>query len=57
MTTPAEHPSIVAEEQLHGSKDASALKGEKALLELLLDMVCHANLLDYYFISSPLHDS
>ena len=57
MTTPAEHPSIVAEEQLHGSKDASALKGEKALLELLLDMVCHANLLDYYFISPPLHDS
>ena len=57
MTTPAEHPSIVEEEQLHVSKDASALKGEKALLELLLDMVCHANLLDYYFISSPPHDS
>ena len=50
-------PSIVAEEQLHGSKDASTLKGEKALLELLLDMVCHANLLHYYFISSPPHDS
>ncbi|AQK61452.1 sigma-like factor6 [Zea mays] len=31
-------PSLVAEEQLHGSKDTLTLKGEKALLELLLGM-------------------
>ncbi|XP_066367158.1 RNA polymerase sigma factor sigF, chloroplastic-like isoform X1 [Miscanthus floridulus] len=31
-------PSLVAEEQLHGSKDPLTLKGEKALLELLLGM-------------------
>ncbi|KAK3148692.1 hypothetical protein QOZ80_3AG0207460 [Eleusine coracana subsp. coracana] len=31
-------PSLVAEEQVHGSKDTLTLKGEKALLELLLDM-------------------
>ncbi|CAL4920235.1 unnamed protein product [Urochloa decumbens] len=31
-------PSLVAEDQLHGSKDTLTLKGEKALLELLLDM-------------------
>ncbi|CAN6321873.1 unnamed protein product [Urochloa humidicola] len=31
-------PSLVAEDQLHGSKNALTLKGEKALLELLLDM-------------------
>jgi hypothetical protein len=35
-------PSLVAEDQLHGSKDTLTLKGEKALLELLLDMVCHS---------------
>ncbi|RCV39845.1 hypothetical protein SETIT_9G002700v2 [Setaria italica] len=31
-------PSLVAEDQLHGSKDTLTMKGEKALLELLLDM-------------------
>jgi len=38
-------PSLVAEEQLHGSKDTLTLKGEKALLELLLGMVCHHSIL------------
>jgi hypothetical protein len=32
-------PSLIAEEQVHGFKDTLTLKGEKALLELLLDMV------------------
>jgi hypothetical protein len=45
-------PSLVAEEQLHGSKDTLTMKGEKALLELLLGMVCHCftlYLLGYYY--------
>nr|CAB3497390.1 unnamed protein product [Digitaria exilis] len=38
MTVCHYSPSLVAESQLHGSKDTLTLKGEKALLELLLDM-------------------
>jgi hypothetical protein len=34
-------PSLMAEEQVRGSKDTLTLKGEKVLLELLLDMVCY----------------
>nr|CAB3492376.1 unnamed protein product [Digitaria exilis] len=38
MTVCHYSPSLVAEGQLHGYKDTLTLKGEKALLELLLDM-------------------
>lgn len=48
-------PSLVAEDQLHGSKDTLTLKGEKALLELLLDMVCRATLLHQYSTTSYRH--
>jgi hypothetical protein len=52
-------PSLVAEEQLHGSKDTLTLKGEKALLELLLGMVCVSHSprsLLYYLIFITISD-
>ncbi|XP_062213098.1 RNA polymerase sigma factor sigF, chloroplastic-like isoform X2 [Phragmites australis] len=50
-------PSLVAEEQLHGSKDTLTLKGEKALLELLLDMALDQHVHGTELISQETEDS
>ncbi|KAL6909335.1 hypothetical protein ACP4OV_001616 [Aristida adscensionis] len=50
-------PSLVAEEQLHGSsKDTLTLKGEKALLELLLDMALDQHVDGKKLISQDMED-
>ncbi|KAL6638627.1 hypothetical protein ACP70R_023738 [Stipagrostis hirtigluma subsp. patula] len=50
-------PSLVAEEQLHGSKDTLTLKGEKVLLELLLDMALDQRVDGTKLISRETEDS
>lgn len=50
-------PSLVAEEQLHGSKDTLTLKGEKALLELLLGMALDQHVDGRKLITQQAEDS